>query len=321
MEASGTENSAKQFQLATNEAQDAPEKGGKEILTYQSSWMIVFLSEYLYTKESIRSRNARSEEVIVFMRFPHLAKQIFEKLNNKSLMKCRQINEFWKMAVDYEKIISIRKKTVLIRKISNKVRLSTYATEKALQKQDLNTLIAVANYCSVSIPDYPYPLTVLGHITRWYGDYSNDKTIVEILCQLIIENCEDKKRLHRNLDRLFVEKASWGQAIACQFLMKYLLNGNPYDVGVRYTALHIAARNGHLKVVQLILKHEKRPWMLNSKSENPEYFGRTPLDEAKVSLKNNERRFMRPSLKTKQEIHDLIQSAINKMDEPPITTG
>ena len=34
MEASGTENSAKQFQLATNEAQDAPEKGGKEILTY-----------------------------------------------------------------------------------------------------------------------------------------------------------------------------------------------------------------------------------------------------------------------------------------------
>ena len=61
--------------------------------------------------------------------------------------------------------------------------------------------------------------------------------------------------------------------------------------------------------------------MLNSKSENPEYFGRTPLDEAKVSLKNNERRFMWPSLKTKQEIHDLIQSAINKMDEPPITTG
>ena len=51
MEASGTENSAKQFQLATNEAQDAPEKGGKEILTYQSSWMIVLLSEYLYTKE------------------------------------------------------------------------------------------------------------------------------------------------------------------------------------------------------------------------------------------------------------------------------
>ena len=120
MEASDTDNSAKQFQLARNEAQDTPEKGGKEILTYQSSWMIVFLSEYLYTKESNWSKNARSEEVIVFMRFPHLAKQIFEKLSNKSLMECRQVNEFWKMAVDYEKIISIRKKTVLIISVSSR---------------------------------------------------------------------------------------------------------------------------------------------------------------------------------------------------------
>ena len=104
-------------------------------------------------------------------------------------------------------------------------------------------------------------------------------------------------------------------------LLKYVLNGNPYDIGVRYTALHIAARNGHLKVVQLILKHEKRPWMLNSKSENPEYFGRTPLDEAKINLENNERRFFRASHQTKQKIYDLIQSAINKMDEPPIATG
>lgn len=317
MEGSDIENSAKQFQLAKNEVQDAQEKGGKEILAYQSSWMIVFLSEYLYTKESIRSRNARSEEAIVFMRFPHLAKQIFEKLNNKSLVKCRQVNEFWKMAVDCERIISIRKKTVLIRKISNKIRLSTYAIGKALQKQDLNTLSAVATYC-VSLPDFWCPLNVLNYITNWYGDYSDGKTIVEILCQLIIDNCEDKIRLHRDLDCLFVEKASWGQAKACQFLMKYLLNGNPYDSGARYTALHIAARNGHLKVVQLILKHEKRPWMLNSKAKDPKDFGRTPLDEAKVNLKNNERRFFEASLQTKQEIHDLIQSAINKLDEPPI---
>ena len=173
MEASDTDNSAKQFQLARNEAQDTPEKGGKEILTYQSSWMIVFLSEYLFTKESISSRNVRSEEVIVFMRFPHLAKQIFEKLNNKSLVKCRQVNEFWKMAVDYEKIILIRKKTVLIRQIRNKIRLSTCAIGKVLQKQDLNTLSSVANYC-VLTPDYHFwnPLYVLDH------NYSDGKTKV-----------------------------------------------------------------------------------------------------------------------------------------------
>ena len=180
MEASDAENSAKQFQLARNEAQDTPEKGGKEILTYQSSWMIVFLSEYLYTKESNWSKNARSEEVIVFMRFPHLAKQIFEELSNKYLVKCREVNEFWKMAVDYEKIISTRKKTGLIRQIRNKIRLSTYdAIGKVLQKQDFNTLSSVANYC-VLIPDYHFwnPSYVLDHITRPYGNYSDGKTKV-----------------------------------------------------------------------------------------------------------------------------------------------
>ena len=179
MKASDTENSAKQFRLARNEAQDAPEKGGKEILTYQSSWMIVFLSEYLYTKESIWSKNARSEEVIVFMRFPHLAKQIFEKLSNKSLVECRQVNEFWKMAVDYEKIISIRKKTVLIRQIRNKIRLSSCAIGKVLQKQDLNTLSSVANYC-VLTPDYHFwnPLYALDHISGPCGNCSDRKTKV-----------------------------------------------------------------------------------------------------------------------------------------------
>ena len=179
MEASDTDNSAKQFQLARNEAQDTPEKGGKEILTYQSSWMIVFLSEYLYTKESNWSKNARSEEVIVFMRFPHLAKQIFEKLSNKSLMECRQVNEFWKMAVDYEKIISIRKKTVLIRQIRNKMRLSSCAIGKVLQNQDLNTLSSVANYC-VLTPDYHFwnPLNVLDHISGPYGNYRDGKAKV-----------------------------------------------------------------------------------------------------------------------------------------------
>ena len=114
------------------------------------------------------------------MRFPHLAKQIFEELSNKYLVKCREVNEFWKMAVDYEKIISTRKKTGLIRQIRNKIRLSTYdAIGKVLQKQDFNTLSSVANYC-VLIPDYHFwnPSYVLDHITRPYGNYSDGKTKV-----------------------------------------------------------------------------------------------------------------------------------------------
>ena len=33
-------------------------------------------------------------------RFPHIAEQIFEQLDNKSLSKCREVNKVWKNFID-----------------------------------------------------------------------------------------------------------------------------------------------------------------------------------------------------------------------------
>ena len=33
-------------------------------------------------------------------RFPHIAEQIFEQLDNKSLTKCREVNKVWKNFID-----------------------------------------------------------------------------------------------------------------------------------------------------------------------------------------------------------------------------
>ena len=46
--------------------------------------------------EGIRNIHARKEEIILFMRFPHLASQIFGELDNQTLLKCRKVNESWK---------------------------------------------------------------------------------------------------------------------------------------------------------------------------------------------------------------------------------
>lgn len=32
--------------------------------------------------------------------FPHIAEQIFEQLDNKSLTKCREVNKVWKSFID-----------------------------------------------------------------------------------------------------------------------------------------------------------------------------------------------------------------------------
>ena len=46
--------------------------------------------------EGIRNIHARKEEILLFMRFPHLASQIFGELDNQTLLKCRKVNESWK---------------------------------------------------------------------------------------------------------------------------------------------------------------------------------------------------------------------------------
>ena len=37
-------------------------------------------------------------------RFPHIAEQFIDKLNNKNLVKCRSFSRYWKTFVDYEKV-------------------------------------------------------------------------------------------------------------------------------------------------------------------------------------------------------------------------
>ena len=44
----------------------------------------------------------------IFPRFPHLAEGIFEKLNNKTLAKCKVVSRSWKASIDDFKFTWIR---------------------------------------------------------------------------------------------------------------------------------------------------------------------------------------------------------------------
>ena len=44
----------------------------------------------------------------IFLRFPHLAEGIFEKLNNKTLAKCKVVSRSWKASIDDFKFTWIR---------------------------------------------------------------------------------------------------------------------------------------------------------------------------------------------------------------------
>ena len=42
------------------------------------------------------------------LRFPHIAQQIFEKLGNKSLTKCREVGKLWQTFIDENSLPWIR---------------------------------------------------------------------------------------------------------------------------------------------------------------------------------------------------------------------
>ena len=46
--------------------------------------------------EDIRKMHGRKEEIILCMRFPHLASQIFGELDDQTLVKGREVNVSWK---------------------------------------------------------------------------------------------------------------------------------------------------------------------------------------------------------------------------------
>ena len=80
------------------------------------------------------------EETI--LRFPHLGRQIFEKLNNQSLTTSRKIGKNWKSFIDNEKFLTF----AIIKKMTN---ASDKSIWKRLQiqtrKESRNFLIELIN--------------------------------------------------------------------------------------------------------------------------------------------------------------------------------
>ena len=55
----------------------------------------------------------------VFVRFPHLSEQIFEKLSNKSLAETRKVSKIWCNNLDQQKFLEIRIIKATIEKFDN----------------------------------------------------------------------------------------------------------------------------------------------------------------------------------------------------------
>ena len=74
-----------------------------------------------------------------FWRFPHIAQQIFEELDNKSLSGCLEINNLWQNFINEKKILQIN----LLKKYTH---IKSSILKKALSNKDFETVQKLASY-------------------------------------------------------------------------------------------------------------------------------------------------------------------------------
>ena len=211
-----------------------------------------------------------------FSKFPHLAGDIFNNLDDEHLVKCSEVGRSWstfleeeiffwkriiekylKQCVGYESMKKTWKKLMnqagleMIKKLGLAVKYLLI-----IHPLECKAFHDVCHHTSL-----PYfPLELASDV----GDFS--------LCKFILENSEDKNpRNPVGWTGLHVA-AQRGHLDICNLIMDNVCDKNPQDDSGS-TPLHQAANNGHLQVCRAIMN--------NVKEKNPRAkCGSTPLHDA-----------------------------------------
>jgi hypothetical protein len=231
-------------------------------------------------------RTVQIEETI--WRFPHVAEQIFEKLDVQSLRKCEHVNKIWQEYIFESKILSIQllqkytqipatilKKKLLkedvqtVQKLENFARIAFSRIVFAEFKSKRQLLDAMLYYLLVKGPELlTKPCLFVQELDRSIASRIESVTKTRYqLSELLIQNYD---KLYINPKEVFCENMIL-KAISIiitrkddrmfNLIIENIQNKNPIvsiaiskPWGFGMTALHLAARTGSLNICKLIIE-------------------------------------------------------------------
>ena len=165
------------------------------------------------------------EEII--SRFPHLAENIFEELDNYYFIQCKVISPSWKNFMEGSKFSYIR----LIETSTN---CSTKAMKKILKKTNLEDTIQLAS-----------------NVSKVHVKWQKEKV-------LGVNMRKDKLVIDPFLTLLHTA-AKHGSLSVCQLMIESIEEIHPKtQSSCHQSPLHFAAENGHFQICQLILKKDEK---------------------------------------------------------------
>ena len=228
----------------------------------------------------------------MMLRFPHLAQDVFEELDNKSLANCRNLSRSCCDFIDNEKFYWVRK-------IQNCVRMTKFQQQWNKVLENIPTQDAKEIFVIIEI-FFRYDLNRKKlqwsplHIAAEQGHLEFCKYIIEKtkdsnpkredgitvihmatlsgsreICELIINNLEDKNPADNKGTTPFHIAAEKGHLDVGKLLIQNIDNKNPVALD-GCTPLHLATDHGHLEIVRLIVE--------TGVYKGPVFEGETPLD-------------------------------------------
>ena len=203
------------------------------------------------------------EEII--LRFPVIAEQIFDQLDDQNVTKCRKICKTWYDVTERLQWIRKLQKLTKDHHISWKsvlVKIPTHFLKKLAVEYDLD----------------PFPIGIPIRIFQSGWKWSPLHTAAHSgdlqLFEHIYEKSKDKNPQDKHGQTPFHAAAVHGSLEIFEFILERTEDKNPKNK-YGWTTLHLAAEHGHLEICELIFENISS---LNSRTD----CGRTPLHEAAI---------------------------------------
>ena len=215
----------------------------------------------------------------VLLRFGHLGQNIFEKLDDLTLVKCKKVTRQWNLFIDSKKI-------GLLKVVKIKSNAPEVYIKKMLRRLNSDSAKQFANDVCRIYGQFPSGTGEINPRNPDYhhtGDSYNSTTLHYairtehwLICELIIGNILDKNptvvpRVSvTNSVTLFHLAAENGEIELCKLIIPHINVKNPKNSN-GWTPLHFAAKKGHIEICRLILN-------TLTEDKNPEcHHGATPL--------------------------------------------
>ena len=175
----------------------------------------------------------------ILWRFPHIGDQIFNRLSNHSLAKCKTISKTWNDFIIHEKFYKQRVAYEMIQKDKDK-NGKTQLHQKARNGQ-LSDCKLIIDHVENKNPADKFGVTPL-HLAANNGNFD--------ICKLIIEKIVDKNPASKSGCTPLHCTARNGNLDICRLIIENVDNKYPFDKHGR-TPKDIAKQRNHFAVSQL----------------------------------------------------------------------